>query len=131
VRRRSVHRQNSHRRHRRDGVERNGQHSKSHKDVNPRVLDRDVVQPHDPAFTVRNLGAFVVVGFEVTMRNGARMVDVGFVDVLRRDHSRHSEPRYQCQPGDLAPERSHTARIMVSLKGHVNRAVGIEPMARI
>lgn len=66
----------------------------------------------------------MVVGFEVAMRNGARMIGVGFVDVLRRDHSRHSKPRYQGQASDPTPERSHTAPIMVSLERHVNRAAG-------
>ena len=88
MRRRSIQRLSGHRRRRgRNGVEPNGQHGKSDAYLNPPVLDRNVVQPHNPTFTVGDLGALVVVRFEVAMRYGARMIGVGFVDMLRRDHS--------------------------------------------
>ena len=76
-------------------MERHGQDGKRYGHLNARLLDRDVIQPHNPAFAVGDLGALVVVGFEVAMRDGARMIGVGFMDVLWRDHSRHSKPRDQ------------------------------------
>jgi hypothetical protein len=82
--------------------------------------DRDAFQPHDSSITVRDFGAVVIVDAEVAVANSGRMSAVCFVHMLRQDHSRQSKPRHQGQRSNLAPQRLHAGRIMVSLPGPVN-----------
>ena len=48
------------------------------------LRQRQVVEPQHAAFVLRNLGAIVIVGCEVSMCYGTRMVVIRFVDMLRR-----------------------------------------------
>ena len=51
-----------------------------------RWLDRSVVQPNHSPFIAPDLSAIVIVRLEVPMGDGVRMVEIGFVNVLRRDN---------------------------------------------
>jgi len=108
VRRSRVERQDDdHRAHHRDGVERGRQAGRGYGNLISGVLDCNAVEPHDPTFAMRNLSAVVIVRFEMSMRNCARMVRIRLVDVFRRDDSRNREPRDEDESGDRSPRRRH------------------------
>jgi hypothetical protein len=46
--------------------------------------NRDIVQPGDPAVVMIDRRPFVIVGFEVSVHDGLRVIGIALVDVLRR-----------------------------------------------
>jgi hypothetical protein len=46
--------------------------------------NRDIVQPHDPAVVMIDRRPVVIVGFEVPVHDGLRVIGITLVDVLRR-----------------------------------------------
>ena len=83
-----------------------------------RCLNAYLVEPDDTPFSVRelgaivivkNLGTIVVVWFEVSMDHGLRMMRIRLVDVFGRDGRRHHEPRRESEREARAPDRMHVA----------------------
>ena len=92
-----------------------------------RRLKRKVVEPQHTTFVVRNLCATVVVGREVSMRDGVRMVVIRFVDVLRSGDGREYEPGRQREHEGCPPGRLHTAAIMSAQTRPVKRRQVVLP----
>jgi hypothetical protein len=74
-----------------------------------------VIEPDDSSFAVVDLGAFVIVCFEMSVRNCLRMVFVGFVQVLRRHDRSADKPRRQDQSRSRSRDTSRHGTIMAYL----------------
>ena len=69
-----------------------------------RWLDGGGVQPDDSFFVAPYFGAVVIVGLEVSMGDDIRMVEIGFVNVLRRDNGQEHQARCEHARNRRAPE---------------------------
>jgi hypothetical protein len=67
-------------------------------------LDGSVVQPNHASFVAPYFGAVVIVGLEVSMGDDVRMVEIGFVNVLRRDNRQEHHARREHARNRRAPE---------------------------
>jgi hypothetical protein len=74
-------------------------------------LESRVIEPDYASVVVRNLGpaVIVIVGFEVPVDNGMRVVGIRFVDVLGRSDGRQHEARHGYESNSRAPRRIHDA----------------------
>jgi hypothetical protein len=82
-------------------------------------LESRVIEPDYASVVVRNLGpaVIVIVGFEVPVDNGMRVVGIRFVDVLGRSDGRQHEARSPDEVRQTRPPSGMTgmARHVVSL----------------
>ena len=77
-----------------------------------RWLDRSVVQPNHSPFIAPDFHAIVIVRLEVPMGDGVRMVEIGFVHVLRRDNGQQQHARREHAGNRGAPEGvAHRGRL--------------------
>jgi len=74
------------------------------RDHDRRWLDGGVVQPNHSPFIAPDFGAVVIVGLEVSMGDNVRMVEIGFVNVLRRDNGQEHHARREHASNRRAPE---------------------------
>jgi hypothetical protein len=75
-------------------------------------LDRSVVQPDHSPFVAPDFRAIVIVRLEVPMGDGVRMVEIGFVNVLRRDNWQEQHARREHAGNRGAPEGvAHRGRL--------------------
>jgi len=74
------------------------------RDLNAGWLHGSVVQPNHSPFVVSYFGAVVIVRLEVSMGDGVRMVQISFVNVLRRDNGQEHHARREHASNRRAPE---------------------------
>ena len=79
-----------------------------------RYLESRIVQPDHASVVVRNLGpvVIVIVGLEVPVDNGMRVVGIRFVDVRGWSNRREHEARHGHESDSRAPRRIHDVSIM-------------------
>ena len=79
-----------------------------------RYLESRIVQPDHASVVVGNLGpvVIVIVGLEVPVDNGMRVVGIRFVDVRGWNNRREHEARYGHESDSRAPRRIHDVSIM-------------------
>ena len=63
------------------------------------------------------LGAIVIVGFDVSMDQRVRVIGIGFVEMLRRQSIEDDEARRERDSEDRPPERPHHLLIMDEKRG--------------
>jgi hypothetical protein len=80
-------------------------------------LNRRIVQPDHSSFAVIELGAIVIVGFDVSVDERVRVIGIGFVEMLRRQSIEDDEARRERDSEDRPPERPHHLLIMDEKRG--------------
>ena len=88
----------------RDRLEIRWKDAKRNRERNRGRLDGGVVQPDDASLMTLYFGAVVIVRLEVSMRDGVRMVTIGFVNVLGRDDRQKHHARREHAGDRRAPE---------------------------
>jgi hypothetical protein len=76
-----------------------------------RCLESDVIQPDRASVVVRNLGPIVIVGCEMSMDDGMRMVSIRFVDVFGWSEGREHKARHGEKTNSRAPRRTHAGQL--------------------
>jgi hypothetical protein len=76
-----------------------------------------VAQPDNPLFVMTDFGAVMIVGLElmgleVSVNEGVRMIGVGLVQVLLRHRRGTEKPRHKGESNDRAPRPSRHTSIM-------------------
>jgi len=73
-------------------------------------LNRRIVQPDHRSFAVIELGAIVIVGFDVSVDERVRVIGIGFVEMLRRQSIEDDEARRERDPWDTRSPPVHRTR---------------------
>jgi hypothetical protein len=88
----------------RDCLEVRREDSRGNRDHDRGWLNGGGVQPDHLSFVAPYFGAVVIVGLEVSMGDDVRMVEIGLVNVLRRDNRQEHHARREHASNCRAPE---------------------------
>ena len=88
----------------RDHLEIRGKDDEGTRELDRGWLDGVVVQPNHSSFIAPYFGAVVIVRLEVPMGDGVRMVNICFVNVVKRDNGQEHHTRREHASNRRAPE---------------------------